>query len=1182
MDVLHAFWQYPSKILNQIELAGFGSFCLWIESSAAFCDLLPIRILNKGKAGRAKKRKGSDKLDYTFRNQELLGFSHNLAHDIIGDRLRYKNFKILSPMISIPDQGPKYPEPSSTLLDYAIYEMTDSQAESKTGLWLISCRQSQKYKTGQISKEFGTRKISDPFGSRIISTLSLPLQEAAPFLLKLARNHIVGIKLGNDMQFWLDLTKFAYMLIKKQQILPVYEYEQSFLSSENQKGCWKPIFYDADRELLVKFAESMPLINKTLGILDENLSADNKKENYFNRDIDSHCPLGKSLNCVEKFIEFILNSIMVNYITQKLPYVHNYFKEKMIFEKVATHIGLDLEIAEFYSKDIKFYLSCELISPINPQKDSKEPTSLIERSQLENEKDSEDRIWSLKFLLHVADRPDLVMPPSKLLVSPESYGVYFNRALKHPQQWILNKFMECANEFEPLLAFVEKAIPNSVEINTRQAYEFITFGSRRFESIGVKVTLPDWWRDETSRPVIGLNLHISKQLKAEINYGSVHPSTSEQDMLSNSLLEEIFEVEWYVAMNTTVIPFIDFEKKFGSVAGLIEVDGQWIEVNSKIHNKLYDFLTSPKLPRYMSITQALKYEMGYEPLTSGLPINTITAAPHLETINQLFHHQTIKIILPPATLIGTLRPYQITGLSWLNFLEKFRIGACLADDMGLGKTVQTIALLLLNSPIGAVSGSNSFIENKQGSIATSLIICPMSILGNWQQEIKKFAPTLRCQIHHGTKRRKDGLFQKLVNANDVIITTYALAKRDLGFIQPIKWRYIIIDEAQKIKNPATKQSKAIKTLEARQKIALTGTPVENRVGDLWSIMDFLNPGFLGNKGQFHQIFAKPIMKHKDPHKIKALRQLIQPFFLRRLKTDKTIIQDLPDKVEIIDYSPMTKEQIRLYETEVTGLFSHVDDVSGITRKGLVLATIVALKQILDDPILLEYKKENKLKKSLGSRRMISQIKKEDYGKSGKMALLIDLLDEILINGESTLIFTQFAQMGKILVEILSNHELYKKYGYDIYFISGATPQHKRVAQIQAFQDRIVPTDASPNSKEHSSSNKYPPAIFVLSLKAGGVGLNLSAANHVIHYDRWWNPAVEMQATDRAYRIGQTRNVFVHKFVSTGTIEERIHSMLNDKKALATQMIQAGEQWITELSTQKLKEIMELSKDYITI
>ncbi|RKY10153.1 MAG: ATP-dependent helicase, partial [Planctomycetota bacterium] len=477
---------------------------------------------------------------------------------------------------------------------------------------------------------------------------------------------------------------------------------------------------------------------------------------------------------------------------------------------------------------------------------------------------------------------------------------------------------------------------------------------------------------------------------------------------------------------------------------------------------------------------------------------------------------------------ATLRPYQQQGIAWLNLLTQLGLGACLADDMGLGKTLQVLALL-------SAFGQNSSKTKKTGP---SLLVIPASLLGNWKQEAQKFTPSLKLTFLHPAENDRK-VIDKIADApekklagTDLAVTTYSMLTRQ-EWLKEITWNIVILDEAQAIKNPSTRQSKAAKKLSACSRIALTGTPVENRIGDLWSLLDFLNPGLLGSASVFKK-FVKDLQK-RDTDQFGPLRQLTGPYILRRLKTDKTIISDLPEKIETSSYCKLTKIQIKLYGRAVETLKTALDTADGIARRGIVLQYLMRFKQICNHPSQL-----------LGD---------GDYNpnSSGKFLRVAQICEEIASRQEKVLIFTQFREITDPLSDYLTT-----VFGRAGLILHGGVPVRKRKQLIDQFQQEDGPP------------------FFILSLKAGGTGLNLTAASHIIHFDRWWNPAVENQATDRAFRIGQKRNVLVHKFVTTGTIEERIDEMIAEKQKMADELLVSdGEVKLTEMSDEQLLQVVRL-------
>ena len=471
----------------------------------------------------------------------------------------------------------------------------------------------------------------------------------------------------------------------------------------------------------------------------------------------------------------------------------------------------------------------------------------------------------------------------------------------------------------------------------------------------------------------------------------------------------------------------------------------------------------------------------------------------------------------PEGFTATLRPYQRRGLGWLQMLHGLGLGGCLADDMGLGKTPTTLAHLA-------------------GIPGPHLVVCPLSVVRNWEKEAARFVPGMSVMVHHGTGRADQSTFADEVARFDLVVTTYQVAARDIDTLRTVRWGVFVLDEAQMVKNPEARTTRAMRGIEARQRIALTGTPVENRLLELWSIFHIVVPGLLGNATRFRERFATPIERRHDAQATAALRQLTGPFLLRRTKADRSLVPDLPDKVEQIAWASLTREQAVLYQSVVEQLMREVQQVGGMQRRGLVLAALTRLKQICNHPA-----------HALRDGSRLS-------GRSGKLHRFDELVVDLLDAGERALVFTQFTEMG-----VLLQQHLLERFRHTVPFLHGGVPRAQRDRMVSAFQD------------DPSSS-----PLLLVSLKAGGTGLNLTAASRVVHYDRWWNPAVEDQATDRAWRIGQQRSVFVHKLVCEGTVEERIDALINDKKALADAVVgTGGENWLTELDDDALRNLVVL-------
>jgi len=518
-------------------------------------------------------------------------------------------------------------------------------------------------------------------------------------------------------------------------------------------------------------------------------------------------------------------------------------------------------------------------------------------------------------------------------------------------------------------------------------------------------------------------------------------------------------------------------------------------------------------------------------LDTPVPVEEVSAEGWLGALLSGAAEDVITDIEPSPDFLAVLRPYQQRGFAYLSFMSRLGLGTCLADDMGLGKTIQLLALL-----------SRERSDDPDGG--PTLLVCPMSVVGNWQHEIATFAPALRVYVHHGADRLRGNDFDARRDEVDLVVTTYAVATRDSGVLTDRSWRRVVLDEAQTVKNSASRQAAAVRRIPAEHRIALTGTPVENRLAELWAVMDFVNPGLLGSMESFRTRFAIPVERYGKTEPAHTLRAITRPYLLRRVKTDPNVIDDLPDKIEVKQYCALTVEQVSLYQAVVDEMMVKIEESEGITRRGNVLAAMAKLKQICNHPAQFLHDRT-----PLGTR-------------SGKVTRLLEILAEIHQAGEKVLCFTQYTEFAGMLQPLLTD-----TFGREVLYLHGGTPKKRRDDMVARFQAPEGDTDTAAAAA---------PAIFLLSLRAGGTGLNLTAANHVIHLDRWWNPAVENQATDRAFRIGQHRTVEVHKLICTGTLEEHIDEMIETKKALADSVVGDGEGWLTELSTSQLREVFALT------
>jgi SNF2 family DNA or RNA helicase len=726
-----------------------------------------------------------------------------------------------------------------------------------------------------------------------------------------------------------------------------------------------------------------------------------------------------------------------------------------------------------------------------------------------------DDPWRVEFALQSAEDPSLIVPAADVWAGA---GLRWLAGDAHPDELLLTGLGAAARLFPELDEALLEAAPAMVTLDTAGALRFLRDTAPLLAGAGFGVLLPDWAR----KARLGLKLTTRS--------GSSAGSPSARQ--STLGLADLVEFRYDLAVGDQVLSAAELDELAAMKVPLVRLRGQWVELDEQHLKAALKFL---ERGRSGTMTAAEALAASVSGAAGEVPLTAVDADGWLGDLLSGQADQRLAPLTTPESFRGELRPYQERGLAWLSFLGELGLGAVLADDMGLGKTIQLLALI--------ASGANSASVPQPASPSPprpTLLVCPMSLVGNWQHEAARFTPDLRVHVHHGAERLAGDELAAAFAGVDLVITTYGIAARDRAELSQVRWARVVCDEAQAVKNHGTAQARAVRALPASARIALTGTPVENQLSELWSIMEFANPGLLGPAQAFREQYAVPVERHGDLEAAERLRRITQPFVLRRLKTDKTIIRDLPEKQEMKVWCTLTQEQASLYQATVTDMLSRIDDASDdITRRGLVLATMTKLKQVCNHPAHL-----------LGDGSRLA-------GRSGKLARLEELGEEIAAEGDKALCFTQYAEFGRMLQPYLA-----ARIGCPVLFLHGGTSKKQRDAMVARFQEADEPV------------------IFLLSLKAGGTGLNLTAANHVIHVDRWWNPAVEEQATDRAFRIGQRRDVQVRKFICTGTLEERIDAMIEEKKALAEQIVGTGESWLAGLSAARLREVITLSDEVV--
>ncbi|MEV0562170.1 SNF2-related protein [Dactylosporangium sp. NPDC050588] len=704
--------------------------------------------------------------------------------------------------------------------------------------------------------------------------------------------------------------------------------------------------------------------------------------------------------------------------------------------------------------------------------------------------------WLVEFMLQPVAEPGLLVPAKDVWRSGASP---LFRWVDYPQDVLLADLGRASRLWPELDEALHQARPEQLRLDTIGAYGFLRHAGILHDA-GFGVLLPAQWQ---RRQDLGLTL-------------TTHSAQPAAPVLRDTTANRaaIVRYRWGLAIGDEFLSEADLRALARAKVPLVRLRGRWVHLDREKLRAGLAFLARGG-QGHMSAGEAMRLVRLIPEGDLPLPVTGVDGTGWLADLLTGRAVERLELLEPPASLATTLRPYQRKGLSWLAFLDGLGVGALLADDMGLGKTVQVLALEAL--------------LRERGARPPTLIVCPLSVLGNWRREIGRFTPGLRVAVHHGTERAADELDA------DLVLTTYQVATRDVDRLAARDWDRIVLDEAQHVKNSTSAAARAVRRIPARHRVALTGTPVENRLTELWSIADFLNPGILGPASIFRARYSVPVERYADADAAARLRRVTRPFLLRRVKTDRAVIADLPDKLERRQWCNLTLEQATLYKAVVNELFVKLrEGRSGERRKGLVLSAMTKLKQVCNHPAHL-----------MDDGTPLA-------GRSGKLARLEEILATALDAGDRALVFTQFAKFGHLLAPYLAG-----RLGTGVEFLHGGTAKGARDAMVERFQTGTGP------------------GVLLLSLKAGGTGLNLTAANHVVHVDRWWNPATEQQATDRAFRIGQRRDVQVHTFVCVGTVEERVDTIMAEKRTLAGVAVGSGEGWLTGLSTDDLLDLMTL-------
>ncbi|KPQ33886.1 MAG: superfamily II DNA/RNA helicase SNF2 family [Phormidium sp. OSCR] len=909
-------------------------------------------------------------------------------------------------------------------------------------------------------------------------------------------HHSDEFQLGADLLFWYHYSQAFREVILKDQYIPSFKYHITQPKSRKKRkpfaiyAGWEIVspYYES---LIEAYAPTMPIACGSGWSKPPNSPEFHESETLLRHfsecmitQLASHFQTTKKLN--DQLSKTVLNPCVTpGQILEPLD------PPEEFLETYTTWQAWRHKIIQSY-QGLPFNLYIQLISPEDP-----------------------DDPWWLSFLVSPKADPSLRVSLADYWHGESSQQQVLQEYLgENFEMELLLNLGYAARMYPKLWDGLQTPQPIGVELTSEEAWGFLHESAWVLEDADYKVLLPAWWTPSGRR-------RAKLRLKASSSGQSAGSSAAKSYLNA----EQLVNYQYELAIGDEPVSREEWQKLVEAKQPLIQFRGQWVELDLAQMEKTLKFWDEQgKNEQSMTLMELLQRQAEVD---EALEVERDATLERM--LRQLHDTTRLTPVEDLPGFEGTLREYQKRGVAWLSFLEQVGLNGCLADDMGLGKTVQVIARLVQE-------------READTPVAPTLLIAPTSVLGNWQKEVSRFAPQLRTQVHHGGNRiQENKAFKQAAAEVDVLITSYTLVRKDAKLFNGVDWQRIVLDEAQNIKNPKTAQTKAILKLKAQHRLALTGTPIENRLLDLWSIFNFLNPGYLGTQNKFSKSFEVPIQRNNSVREATTLKNLVEPFILRRLKTDKLIIKDLPDKIEQKVYCNLTKEQASLYQAVVQEVENSLVESEGIKRKGLILSTLTRLKQICNHP-----------------RQFLQDESEFSPGRSHKLSRLTDMLDEVIAEGESVLIFTQFRDIGDAMEQYLRH-----SCRYPTYYIHGATSRQRRDRMIQEFQ--------------HPDT---PPSIFILSLKAGGVGITLTKANHVFHFDRWWNPAVENQATDRAFRIGQEKNVFVHKFVTLGSLEERIDKMIEDKQKLAESVVGADESWLTELDNDTFKDLIALNRNAV--
>lgn len=899
------------------------------------------------------------------------------------------------------------------------------------------------------------------------------------------RLSVPGVLFAPDMYCICNALRYAALSVLRGNYLPdMEEFEDGYVS------VWTPLYRTKYQEEITKYVRSIPMVVRGFSVKKSAPCVQDREQvavSIFENLVDS---IVRSAQATEgargkKVDADNTHEIWIRSLGwQKAPLEKWNEDMDMLYPQIQTWLDSIMSVS---GQPWKLFLRID------------EP--IVEPGQEEAE-----RWWTLSWHLQSVRDPSLIVPACRVWSPEAAERQWFSTIDANPRRYMLQVLGQMAAYIPAVARSLDRQCPVECYLNLDELFEFLHDHVGPLMDQGIDIQFPAAWGSFEDRP----RLAVTGKVRSDENFA----------MGGRLGLRDLLEVDWSISLGGEELTVEELEMLTKLKTPFTQVRGRWVLLSrNELKNIMEGIEKLPqKINRREALLNSLKEHIG------ELPLSDITGSKWLDSVRAvLTGREPLREIPQPEAFNGKLRPYQVRGLSWLAWLTKLGLGGCLADDMGLGKTVQTLALLKM--------------LRLEGETRPVLLICPTSVMENWRREAERFVPDLPVMIQHGTKRLRGEGFLDTCKDFAMVISSYALLHRDSAVYAKVPWAGVILDEAQNIKNPDTRQCRAAHSVPGDWHIALTGTPVENHVGDMWSIMEFIVSGLLPNRSRFGREFLRPIQAG-DRAAMERIKRITGPFILRRLKTDRDIITDLPKKIESTVYCSLSKEQASLYKAVLTDLDEKIAETDGIQRKGLVLSTITALKQLCNHPAL--YLKDGSVLPD----------------RSGKIERLTEIAEEMLSTGDRALIFTQYAEMGAMLKQYLQ-----ETFGRETLFLHGGISREKRDEMVMRFQNE----------------GNAPP-FFVLSLKAGGTGLNLTRANHVVMFDRWWNPAVEQQAVDRAYRIGQDRSVQVHYFCCKGTLEEKIEELINSKKRVAEAVVGVGENWLTELSDDELRDLFSLSSD----